>query len=194
MAHIPVTLGEVQKRHKGFPCRQEEGLQVWVGGFALQVRRKDQSTGRLLPCSRLHWSSLSRHLRRPAPHTALCPCPTSPSMATVTTQVAATRSVHVKRSEGALAKGGGEEFASGSTAPWEFTSGHPTDRHQPRPGTLFPNGSGSPPFPWQQISPGNDTSLGFAHLVTLHCILLSIPKSSSPGVGLTRSFCQVTPF
>lgn len=71
LAHIPVTLGEVQKRHKGLPCRQEEGLQVWVGRVALQVRRKDQSTGRLLPCSRLHWSSLSRHLRRPAPHTAL---------------------------------------------------------------------------------------------------------------------------
>lgn len=115
-------------------------------------------------------------------------------MATVTTQGAATRSVRVKPSVGALAKEGGEAFASGNTAPWEFTLDTPQTDTNHALGLCFLMEVEAPPFPGSKFPREMIPALGFAHLGTLHRILLSIPKSSSPGVELTRSFCQVTPF
>lgn len=115
-------------------------------------------------------------------------------MATVTTQVAATRSVHVKPSVGALAKEGGEEFASGNTAPWEFTLDTPQTDTNHALGLCFLMEVEAPPFPWQQISPGKDTSPWVCPPCNASSHPPFHPQILPPGVELTRSFCQVTPF
>lgn len=159
----PHDFGQSTKETQGSPADRKKDSRFGLVDFHCKFVEKTRAQAVSFPavaCTdpHCHGTFPAQHLTQPS----LSLSRISPQ-ARVTTQVAAMRSVHIKQSVGALAKEGGEEFASGNTAPWEFMLGHPTDTSHAL-GLCFLMEAEAPPFPGSKFPRDTIPPLGWPTL------------------------------